>query len=121
MRSGSRAGQFDRLIDFSEGRQLAEKIIIAIIVVVTLAAHYWLYRWVKFKVDEGVVLKCLEDAKAVSVDSALSSETIAQQSEIKLARVALVCQQSAKIQRSTGAHSSADSSASWQLTSGARK
>ncbi|ARU87956.1 hypothetical protein [Pseudomonas sp. M30-35] len=88
---------------------MSEKIIIAVVVIVSLAAHYWLYRWVKFKIDEGVVLKCLEDAKTTSGDAHLSSQSIAQHTQMKLQRVATVCQQSPKIQHSPGAEDT------WQL------
>ncbi|MFI8481264.1 hypothetical protein ACIGCM_11910 [Pseudomonas sp. NPDC078700] len=89
---------------------MTEKIIIAVVVIVTLAAHYWLYRWVKFKMDEGVILKCLEDAKTVSTEAALSSQSIAQQTQLKPQRVALICQQSPKIKRATEAVDT------WQLS-----
>lgn len=88
---------------------MSEEIIIAVVVIVSLAAHYWLYRWVKFKIDEGVVLKCLEDAKTASGEAYLSSQSIAQHTQMKLQRVAMVCQQSPKIQPSP------ESADSWQL------
>lgn len=88
---------------------MSAKIIIALVVIVSLAAHYWLYRWVKFKIDEGVILKCLEDAKTAANAAHLSSESIAQQTQMKPQRIKQVCQQSPKIQPSPGAEQS------WQL------
>ncbi|WP_339487115.1 hypothetical protein [Pseudomonas sp. EL_65y_Pfl2_R95] len=89
---------------------MPEKIIIALVVVVTLAAHYWLYRWVKFKIDEGVVLKCLGDATSQGSAAPLSTQAIAQQTQVKLQRVAKVCQRSPKIQRSASVDEA------WQLS-----
>ncbi|MGX5218791.1 MULTISPECIES: hypothetical protein [Pseudomonas] len=82
---------------------MSEKIIIALVVIVSLAAHYWLYRWVKFKIDEGVILKCLEDAKAASGQGQLDSPSIARQTQMKPQRIAQVCRQSPRIQSSPGA------------------
>lgn len=88
---------------------MSAKIIIALVVIVSLAAHYWLYRWVKFKIDEGVILKCLEDAKTASGQAQLSSQSIALQTQMKPQRINQVCQKSPKIQPSPSTEQS------WQL------
>lgn len=98
MRDSGGLGLRPGLTDTTKDLHVSEKIIIAVVVIVSLAAHYWLYRWVKFKIDEGVILKCLEDAKTAADPAQLSSQAIAGQTQMKLQRVALICQQSPKIQ-----------------------
>jgi hypothetical protein len=41
---------------------MKSQIIVALVVLVTVAAHIAIYRWVKFKIDEGVILQFLRDA-----------------------------------------------------------
>lgn len=37
--------------------------IVALVVIIAVAAHVVLYRWVKFKIQEGVILQFLRDAR----------------------------------------------------------
>tara|TARA_R110002094_G_scaffold56240_7_gene67251 strand:- start:192 stop:473 length:282 start_codon:yes stop_codon:yes gene_type:complete len=39
------------------------KVIVALVVIIAVAAHVVLYRWVKFKIQEGVILQFLRDAR----------------------------------------------------------
>ncbi len=41
---------------------MKSEIIVAVVVLVAVAAHIALYRWVKFKIHEGVILQFLRDA-----------------------------------------------------------
>ena len=42
---------------------MQSEIIVALVVFVAIAAHVALYRWVKFKIQEGVILQFLRDAR----------------------------------------------------------
>ncbi len=41
---------------------MESQLVIALVVLVAVAAHLALYRWVKFKIQEGVILQFLRDA-----------------------------------------------------------
>lgn len=74
---------------------MEDKIIIAIVVVVVLGAHVWLFMWIKFKIDEGTVVKFLKGLEANSS----SLEAIASNTSIAQDRVATVCGKSKLIKR----------------------
>ncbi len=65
---------------------------IALVVCALLAAKVWLYRWVKFKMDEGAITQFLHSDAAAAHGH--SSDAIAAATHIAVARVRLVCQQS---------------------------
>jgi hypothetical protein len=44
---------------------MKSQIIVVLVVLVVVAAHVALYRWVKFKIHEGVILQFLRDAEKV--------------------------------------------------------
>lgn len=69
---------------------MTDKLIIAVVVVVAVAAHWWLFRWVRFKIDEGLIIKQLETSAGAAAD-------IAAATDLKPARVAVVCQHSGAI------------------------
>ena len=73
------------------------QIIIALVVLVTVTAHVALYRWVKFKVHEGVVLKFLRDARDSGVSESHRADAIAAHTEISAERVAVVCRKSVDV------------------------
>lgn len=73
------------------------KVIIAIVVIVALIGHYWLYKWIKFKIDEGVVLKYLRDSTAAHTHATFSSEDIAASVLMTQERVTAVCARSKEI------------------------
>ena len=76
---------------------MADPIIIGIVVVLTLGAHYWLYLWIKFRIDEGVVLVYLQADSADLTDSFFSTKAISLETGISVKRVLIVCNKSNKI------------------------
>ncbi|WP_231878224.1 hypothetical protein, partial [Oleiphilus sp. HI0117] len=72
-------------------------IVLALVIIISLWAHVWLYLWMKFKMDEGVITRCLKDA---SVD--MQSDSIAKQVEMSVERVEKVCLRSKEIQVGEG-------------------
>jgi hypothetical protein len=74
------------------------EIVIALVVLVVVAAHIALYRWVKFKIHEGVILRYLRDAREESFPDYHHADAIAVHTELAAKRVALVCRKSAEIQ-----------------------
>jgi hypothetical protein len=73
---------------------MKSQIIVALVVLVTVAAHIALYRWVKFKIHEGVILKFLRDAREGGLSEPYQTEAIAAHTEISAKRVAVVCRKS---------------------------
>jgi hypothetical protein len=86
---------------------LKSQIIIALVVLVTITGHVALYRWVKFKIHEGVILKFLRDAGA---SESYQADAIAAHTEISIERVAVVCRKSVDI------HSEPDVENSWRAS-----
>jgi hypothetical protein len=75
---------------------MLEYIVLALVVVMVIAAHIWLYRWVKFKIDEGTILKFLEETKDYPCSS---SEAISAKTGIAVARVSAVSSKSNSIRK----------------------
>lgn len=73
-----------------------EKIVLALVVVIFIAAHVYLYKWVKFKIDEGVILKFFQHS---GDDKSHSSEAIAAQCSMSAHRVSAVCRKSNSIRK----------------------
>jgi hypothetical protein len=67
---------------------MGDIVVIGLVVIVTVAAHIWIYLWVKFKIDEGAILRLLEESGKGAV---LASAVIASHINIKPGRVAAVC------------------------------
>lgn len=42
---------------------MSDKIVIAMVVVVVVLAHWWIYRWVRCKIAEGERLESLREAE----------------------------------------------------------
>lgn len=78
---------------------MADQIIITIVVVVVLGAHGWLFIWVKFKMDEGTIIKFLQQPD--DYDSHCTEE-ISTNTNIPKKRVTSVCSKSQFIKRSSG-------------------
>ncbi len=76
---------------------MKSQIIVALVVLVTVTVHIALYRWVKFKIHEGVILKFLRDAKEGGTSEPYTADAIATHTEISAERVAVVCRKSADI------------------------
>ena len=87
---------------------MESEIIVALVVVVAVAAHIALYRWVKFKIHEGVILQFLRDAGESGTPDHHHANAIAAHTEISAKRVAAVCRKSAEI------HSDPDVENSWR-------
>jgi hypothetical protein len=87
--------------------------VLVLVIVVSLAAHVYLAKWVKFKIDEGVIVKCLDDAALACADRHLTTVCIAIEVNLSVKRVALVCERSKLISALT--QSSALSSDAWVL------
>jgi hypothetical protein len=76
---------------------MKEYIVIALVVVVVIAAHVWLYKWVKFKIDEGVILKFLQQEGI----KYFSTQAISSSTKITTGRVSTVCSKSKAIKQNT--------------------
>jgi hypothetical protein len=72
-------------------------LIVGLVSVIALAAHVALFRWVRFKVDEGVICKYLEDRNATSAERALSLPNVMAASEIAEKRFLNVCGKSGRM------------------------
>ncbi|MEH6583359.1 MAG: hypothetical protein V7754_15585 [Halioglobus sp.] len=77
---------------------MKSQIIVAIVVLVAVAAHIAIYRWVKFKIHEGVILKFLRDGSEEDASDHHHVEAIAAHTELLAKRVTVVCRKSLEIQ-----------------------
>jgi len=77
---------------------VTEKLVIAAVVIVTIAAHVWLYRWVKYKIDEGLILKFLQDSEP-GCGNPLGFDLISTATRLTARRVEAVCARSQAIQQ----------------------
>ncbi|MAA87382.1 MAG: hypothetical protein CME39_06970 [Haliea sp.] len=73
------------------------KIIVALVVIIAVAAHVVLYRWVKFKIQEGVILQFLRDAREDGAPAHHHAVAIAAHTQLSPERVATVCARSKDI------------------------
>jgi len=74
------------------------QIVIGIVVLVAVAAHIALYRWVRFKIQEGVILQFLRDAGESGAPDHHHVDEIAAHTELPAERVEQVCRKSVEIQ-----------------------
>jgi hypothetical protein len=74
------------------------QLVIALVVLVAVAAHVAIYRWIKFKVHEGVILQFLRDAREGGSPDHHHADAIAEHTGMTAKRVFVVCQKSADIQ-----------------------
>ncbi len=75
---------------------MQDKIIIGFVVVVVLGAHAWLFLWIKFKIDEGAIIKFLKESEDENCGSV---EKMATATAIPVARVASICTKSKAIKK----------------------
>jgi hypothetical protein len=68
-----------------------------IVVLLAVAAHVALYRWVRYKIHEGVILQFLRDAAEGGAPDHHHADAIAAHTEIPAKRVAVVCRKSSEI------------------------
>lgn len=73
---------------------MQEYFVLVVVVLISIVAHLWLFIWIRFRIDEAVVLKCFEDE---ILRASLPFEVIAERLNFKLNRVAVVCAKSKKI------------------------
>jgi hypothetical protein len=74
-----------------------DKILLGIVVAVVLGAHLWLFLWIKFKVEEGSIIKSLKEEKD---KNSSSEEMISLDTGIAVNRVVTVCTKSKLIKSS---------------------
>lgn len=77
---------------------MKEHIIIGIVVAVALGAHVWIFMWIRFKIDEGVITKFLQETGSQEPSS---SEVISAHTNIAIKRVCMVCRRSKAISMNT--------------------
>lgn len=68
--------------------------VITLVSLIALVAHLWLYRWVRFKIDEGLVLDALAATRS---DTGMPVADIAAACQLKQPRVLHVCATSAEV------------------------
>lgn len=73
---------------------MLNNIVLALVVIVAIAAHYYLYKWVRFKMDEGAVIQYL---KETPTDCALDVGQLAQAVELSEKRVTEICRKSKEV------------------------
>lgn len=71
---------------------MSDKLVLIIVVVVVIAAHYWLYRWVKQRIDDGVIVHTLEE-----VGRPLDTEALVAATGLTASRVEALCRASSVI------------------------
>ena len=76
---------------------MKSQLIVAVVVLVVVAAHIALYRWVKFKVHEGVILKFLHEAGQSDTSGYVHAEAIAAKTDLSPRRITAVCHKSVEI------------------------
>ena len=73
------------------------KLVIILVTLIAIAAHVMLYRWVLFKIDEGVVLQFLRDADKAGQINCHSSGAISTNTALPVERITRVCSRSREI------------------------
>ncbi len=77
---------------------MSSEIFIALVVLVAIAAHVALYRWVKFKIHEGVILQFFRDRQEEGAGYYHHAEVISAHTDIPVGRLRVVCRKSKLIQ-----------------------
>jgi hypothetical protein len=85
---------------------MKSEVIVALVVLVVAVAHIALYRWVKFKIHEGVILQFLRDARERGDPDHHHADAIAGNTKISAKRVAVVCRKSMDIRADPDVESS---------------
>ena len=73
---------------------MTQNVVLVIVICVSVGAHVWLYWWMKFKMDEGAITRCLKDS-----DSSLTSKVISSRVSMNVERVERLCNKSQEIRR----------------------
>lgn len=85
---------------------MTTEILIGLVVAAIIAGHGWLYRFVKFKMDEATIIEFLQSSDQLSFRS---TEAISSDTNLTSERVAAVCSKSKSIKRN------AKEKESWRL------
>jgi hypothetical protein len=80
-----------------------DKVLIGIIVGIVLGAHLWLFLWIKFKIQEGSIIKSLKEVKD---NNCRGEENISLDTGIAVTRVVTICTKSNLIKSSAMAKGS---------------
>ena len=72
-------------------------LIVGLVSSIAIAAHAWIFLFVRFKILEGVLCKLLQDARATSEASGRPMAAIAADSRLPLPRVQALCRRSPRI------------------------
>ena len=84
---------------------MEQKVILGVVILISLCAHIWLYRWMKFKMDEGAIIRYLKDAQEIQEikqDRQIPFEDIALNISMDLERVKTVCAKSKELTYTKG-------------------
>ena len=73
---------------------LPEKIILVVVITLTVIAHIWIYLWVGFRIDEGLIMQFLNESEPVQSHSI---EGISVATGLSIRRVSAVCRNSRDI------------------------
>tara|TARA_B100001063_G_C16710652_1_gene527815 strand:+ start:451 stop:732 length:282 start_codon:yes stop_codon:yes gene_type:complete len=78
---------------------MEQKIILACVIIISLIAHVWIYRWIKFKMDEGAILRHLKDLELECLhnQSVSTADNISEAIMMKKSRVVFVAEKSTAI------------------------
>lgn len=76
---------------------MIEKVVLVIVILVTIAAHVLLYKWVKFKMDEGLVLQFFQSSAGGSKGKYYRAEDISAETTLSVDRVSSVCSRSKRV------------------------
>jgi ABC-type transporter Mla maintaining outer membrane lipid asymmetry ATPase subunit MlaF len=82
-------------------------VIISIVSLIAIAGHVWIYRWVKFKVQEGAILEVLGNDDS---GNGLTAAAIAVAAQLHADRINEICERSRQISRSDSGHWHSDRS-----------
>lgn len=76
---------------------MSAQAVVFVVVVVAVIAHVSLYRWVKFKIQEGVILQFLRDSAEEGAPDHHHATAIAAHTQLSAERVSAVCAKSKEI------------------------
>lgn len=74
-----------------------DTVIVSIVVVIALAGHVALYRWVRFKIDEGIILQYLREHASSADPARHAADSIATQTGLAEDRIDQVCRRSRQL------------------------
>ena len=83
---------------------LEKNIVLIIVIFISILAHVWIYRWVKFKIDEGVILNYLKGLPTNNkiLDQGDTLKMLLKATEMSESRVVFVSEKSRTISLKDG-------------------